>query len=219
MTQAFNLAQLANNLNTSGQLDATDGLSGLVANANLASSGSASSSTYLRGDRTWAVLAQEVLNVTYYQQASLSNSTTSTTFVDSGWSFNVTAVNSNPLIVIECFFNNTQENTWCGGSVRWLKSVAGGAYTQIGGENSNSGMNFLTAVPTQNNKSSAFSFVVYDNNTSGVTAGQTITYKLQMKAWSGSNTIKLGCSVTDGDTMPSTTTPGTQYFIFTEVQK
>lgn len=54
MTQAFNLAQLANNLNTSGQLDATDGLNGLVANANLASSGTASSSTFLRGDRTWA---------------------------------------------------------------------------------------------------------------------------------------------------------------------
>jgi hypothetical protein len=30
MTQAFNLAQLANNLNTSGQLDATDGLNGVV---------------------------------------------------------------------------------------------------------------------------------------------------------------------------------------------
>lgn len=56
MTQAFNLAQLANNLNTSGQLDATDGLSGLAANANLASSGTASSSTYLRGDRTWSAL-------------------------------------------------------------------------------------------------------------------------------------------------------------------
>jgi hypothetical protein len=34
MTQAFNLAQLANNLNTSGQLDATDGLSGIVPMAN-----------------------------------------------------------------------------------------------------------------------------------------------------------------------------------------
>jgi hypothetical protein len=30
MTQAFNLSQLANNLNTSGQLDATDGLTGAV---------------------------------------------------------------------------------------------------------------------------------------------------------------------------------------------
>lgn len=53
MTQAFNLAQLANNLNSSGQLDATDGLSGLIANANLASSGTPSSSTFLAGDRTW----------------------------------------------------------------------------------------------------------------------------------------------------------------------
>lgn len=34
MTQAFNLSQLANNLNTSGQLDATDGLTGLVPLAN-----------------------------------------------------------------------------------------------------------------------------------------------------------------------------------------
>lgn len=34
MTQAFNLSQLANNLNTSGQLDATDGLTGSVPVAN-----------------------------------------------------------------------------------------------------------------------------------------------------------------------------------------
>jgi hypothetical protein len=34
MTQAFNLAQLANNLNTSGQLDATDGLFGVLPVAN-----------------------------------------------------------------------------------------------------------------------------------------------------------------------------------------
>lgn len=35
MTQAFNLSQLANNLNTAGQLDATDGLTGEVPLANL----------------------------------------------------------------------------------------------------------------------------------------------------------------------------------------
>lgn len=34
MTQAFNLSQLANNLNTTGQLDATDGLTGSVPVAN-----------------------------------------------------------------------------------------------------------------------------------------------------------------------------------------
>jgi hypothetical protein len=34
MTAAFNLSQLANNLNTTGQLDATDGLSGIVPVAN-----------------------------------------------------------------------------------------------------------------------------------------------------------------------------------------
>jgi len=34
MTQAYNLSQLANNLNTSGQLDATDGLVNAVPVAN-----------------------------------------------------------------------------------------------------------------------------------------------------------------------------------------
>ena len=34
MTQAYNLSQLANNLNTSGQLDATDGLANAVPVAN-----------------------------------------------------------------------------------------------------------------------------------------------------------------------------------------
>lgn len=91
MTQAFNLSQLANNLNSSGQLDATDGLvnavpvanggtgasdadaartnlglvaiaasgsasdltSGIVATARLGS-GTANSTTYLRGDQTYA---------------------------------------------------------------------------------------------------------------------------------------------------------------------
>ncbi len=73
MTQAFNLAQLANNLNTSGQLDATDGLTGLIANANLASSGSASSSTYLRGDRTWASVTSAILGARIVTSQSQQN--------------------------------------------------------------------------------------------------------------------------------------------------
>lgn len=79
MTQAFNLSQLANNLNTAGQLDATDGLTGAVPVANggtgatvastartnlglgtlatLSPSGTANSTTYLRGDNTWATVS------------------------------------------------------------------------------------------------------------------------------------------------------------------
>ena len=44
MTQAFNLSQLANNLNTSGQLDATDGLVNAVPVANGGTGASTSSS-------------------------------------------------------------------------------------------------------------------------------------------------------------------------------
>lgn len=49
MTQAFNLSQLANNLNTSGQLDATDGLVNAVpvANGGTAASTAAAARTNL----------------------------------------------------------------------------------------------------------------------------------------------------------------------------
>jgi hypothetical protein len=81
MTAAFNLSQLANNLNTSGQLDATDGLSGLVAVANLASTGTPSASTYLRGDRTWATIPLKVLQIVSRSTTTFSSSTSST-YVD-----------------------------------------------------------------------------------------------------------------------------------------
>jgi hypothetical protein len=56
MTQAFNLAQLANNLNTTGQLDATDGLAGIVPVANGGSGRSTlTANNLLAGNGTGAV--------------------------------------------------------------------------------------------------------------------------------------------------------------------
>jgi len=50
MTQSYNLSQLANNLNSAGQLDATDGLVGAVPPAN----GGTGQSTYTIGDIIYA---------------------------------------------------------------------------------------------------------------------------------------------------------------------
>ena len=50
MTQSYNLSQLANNLNTAGQLDATDGLVGAVPAAN----GGTGQATYTIGDILYA---------------------------------------------------------------------------------------------------------------------------------------------------------------------
>ena len=50
MTQSYNLSQLANNLNTAGQLDATDGLSGAVPPAN----GGTGLASYTVGDIIYA---------------------------------------------------------------------------------------------------------------------------------------------------------------------
>jgi hypothetical protein len=101
MTQAFNLAQLANNLNTSGQLDGTDGLSGLIANANLASSGTASSSTFLRGDRTWATLTQKVLQVVSSTRTSTASGSTTGVVAIGGLSVSITpSSTSNKILLI-----------------------------------------------------------------------------------------------------------------------
>lgn len=56
MTQAFNLALFANNLNTSGQANATTSITGIVPTANLGT-GTANGSTFLAGDQTYKTIA------------------------------------------------------------------------------------------------------------------------------------------------------------------
>lgn len=117
MTQAFNLAQLANNLNTSGQLDATDGLTGLCANANLASSGTASSSTYLRGDRTWSALPAlgkvlQVVNAT----TTTTVITTSGTLVSTGFSASITPSSTSSRILVLYMIQSANDVGNCGTS-------------------------------------------------------------------------------------------------------
>ena len=55
MTQAFNLALFANNLNTSGQANVTTSITGIVPTANLGT-GTANASTFLAGDQTYKTI-------------------------------------------------------------------------------------------------------------------------------------------------------------------
>lgn len=99
MTQAFNLAQLANNLNTSGQLDATDGLSGAVPIANggtgqtsasnainaLLPSQTSNSGKYLTTNgsaASWGTVSQKLVTVHYY-----TNSTRQVTSSSSNYNY------------------------------------------------------------------------------------------------------------------------------------
>jgi hypothetical protein len=137
MTQAFNLAQLANNLNTSGQVDATDGLSGLVANANLASSGTANSSNFLRGDRVWAPVVQRVLNIAnwgytpVYVQTQGSNQDLPSPLGDG--TANLTPSSTSSRIYCIAQINCGQIDTWRANYFRVYYSIGGGGWVQFGG--------------------------------------------------------------------------------------
>jgi hypothetical protein len=163
-----------------------------------------------------ALPSGSIVKVTPFQQSSLTSATSSTTYIDSGWSFTVTTAVANSKILINTQFNISQDDTWNGGSYIWLRSISGGAYGNIAGESSStSGYNMVAAVSGNNNRSSGASFICFD--TPSVAAGTSITYKMQFKAWSSSNPLKLGVSSTNGNNGNATTTAGTQYFVFTEI--
>jgi hypothetical protein len=138
MTQAFNLAQLANNLNTSGQVDATDGLSGLIANSNLASSGTANSSNFLRGDRVWAPVVQRVLNIANWSYSSVYFQDQGTGNVDlpsplGDGTANLTPSSTSSKIYCVAQINCGQVDTWRANYFRVYYSIGGGSWTQFGG--------------------------------------------------------------------------------------
>ena len=100
MTQAFNLAQLANNLNTSGQLDATDGLSGIVPIVN---GGTGISTTPTNGQLL-------IGNGTGYTRATLTAGT-NITITNSAGGIVINAVASAPVYSAQQTFPAVNVNT------------------------------------------------------------------------------------------------------------
>lgn len=97
MTAAFNLAQLANNLNTSGQLDATDGLTGSVPVAN-------------GGTGLATLTANNVI---------LGNGTSAPTFVAPGASGNVLTSNGTTWQSGSATFGAFKYNLYTSGTATW----------------------------------------------------------------------------------------------------
>jgi len=133
MTQAFNLAQLANNLNTSGQLDATDGLYGALPIANggtgqtsataatnaLLPSQSGNSGKYLTSDGTntsWGTISQKITKITQAYASStrvVYGNNTGNTISGFGFTYPTSAAqtisftkdSASTGIIIECNFS------------------------------------------------------------------------------------------------------------------
>lgn len=78
MTQAFNLSQLANNLNTSGQLDATDGLVNAVPVANGGTGASSASGARTNLGLDYTTIATQIIGSIYPVGSIYTNATNST---------------------------------------------------------------------------------------------------------------------------------------------
>jgi hypothetical protein len=139
MTQAFNLAQLANNLNTSGQLDATDGLSGAVPIANggtgqstatnainalLPSQGS-NSGRYLTTNgsaASWGVVNQTIVKVHYLTYSTRTSTGTGTGVVFNYGTFTpVNAATNGFMVHVNCPGRQQGQN-WNGAGIRFAGS-------------------------------------------------------------------------------------------------
>ena len=81
MTQAYNLSQLANNLNTAGQLDATDGL----VNAVPISNGGTGASTDSAARTNLGVPSLTGTGATGNWNINAATATTTTGFSSAGW--------------------------------------------------------------------------------------------------------------------------------------
>lgn len=152
MTQAFNLAQLANNLNTSGQLDATDGLYGALPIANggtgaTTSTGainatlpsqSGNSGKYLTTngtDASWGAVNQTLVRVHYFTNGTRTAISSGTSNIDVfTWTSSFVPVNpsTNDLMVIGVVPGVTQGQNFCNYGPRF---TAGSTYDfqNIGG--------------------------------------------------------------------------------------
>lgn len=180
MTQAFNLAQLANNLNTSGQLDATDGLSGLVATANLAS-GTANSSTYLRGDQTWATIsAGKILQVIQaFKQDTFSVNTNTWTNI-TGLNVNITPSSTSSRILL-------LSNIFCHGSGNaFLRMTRNGTVIGVGTQvGAREGVAAGDAYNPDDNRNQTFSMMYVDSPSST----SSVSYWAQTRAEQASGYI------------------------------
>lgn len=141
MTQAFNLAQLANNLNTSGQLDASDGLFGTLPSTLFPNSG-ATAGSYNNANVTVnnkgiiTAISSGIVGLAQIVSVSKPDSFTSTSgsYTDIlGLSATITPTKTTSKILVLISVNvSAQDN--CASSLRLLRGA-----TEIGGTSGTNG--------------------------------------------------------------------------------
>lgn len=197
MTAAFNLAQLANNLNTSGQLDATDGLVGLVTNANLASSGTAGSSTYLRGDRTWSSLPAlgKILQVVTVNKNDTFSLATQTWTDITGFSATITPSSASSKILILA-----SVAIGASGDFAYVRLVRGATVIDVGNAASLR-VQVTAALGSYPNSTPGYQLdqvpVTFVDSPATTSA---VTYKFQMRSGASTATVYINRTAEDRDT-------------------
>ena len=163
-------------------LNASNLSSGTVATARLGS-GTASSSTYLRGDSSWAAIAAggkvlQVVSATHGTQAS----TTSSTFVDTGLTAALTPAGTGSKILVFGGVNGCRKDGSTGVGLALGEDIGGAGYSLfqntfegLGGYDAGSSTNMIGGV--------GFGALRSPSTTSAV------TYKVQLKSTLNTGTV------------------------------
>ena len=150
---------LANNASDSAEIAA-----GAVDLAHLSATGTASSSTFLRGDNAWAAAGGGKVVKHAFQSYSTQGSTTSSTFVDTGLTIDYTPAAANNLIYVICMQQCYMWNNGSGdGRAQWqlLEGSNVLALTQFECSGTGSSLEYVGTQPLQGKFTAA--------NTSAVT--------------------------------------------------
>jgi hypothetical protein len=167
MTQAFNLSQLANNINTSGQLDATDGLFGITPIANGGTGASTASSAFSNIKQNATDSITGVVELATSSEA-IAGTSTNTVITPSTMRSGFNASGTAPVYACRAWVNFNGDGTIAirtSGNVSSLVDNATGDYT----------VNFSTAMQDANYSATAMAsnnnnFVGIDNEAQAPTA-------------------------------------------------